>query len=486
MKKRCVALLLCMAMTITMAACGQSTDKKTDASETADVQKDAEKQEEDDAVMELESIIIHGYEWGSAVDEIVVKPKEMPEQLNAEDYVITTAGMNRTITSVFASDEKGNADEKGKYLTYQMTVANHVGTPFVLDTSEVAMGMNKWAQEFVVNLSIADGKSLVVGDETLTGQLDEEDMIEKRISPETDIFEKTTVTGHETGKKKGEKLTIQQAAYEPEALKKDGKKNPLIIWLHGLSEGGNDIDLDLLGNEVTALTRDEIQQQFTTEGGNNGIYVLAFQSPTYWMQAADGSAFDGSADSIYRDVLTKGIWDYVKKNEDVDSSRIYIGGCSNGGYMTMNLLVHDEDNFFAAAYPVCEAYADQSLSEEEIASLAKKNIWFVQSANDAVVKPNEYGEKTYHRLLAAGAQNCWYSMYEKVLGTDAEGKSYNGHWSWINVFNNKVTKAQEPSVIKDSMDTKTYGFVPNNDGGGTVSPQGYATLFAWMNAQTNQ
>ena len=42
------------------------------------------------------------------------------------------------------------------------------------------------------------------------------------------------------------------------------------------------------------------------------------------------------------------------------------------------------------------------------------------------------------------------------------------------------------SVIKDSMDTKTYGFVPNNDGGGTVSPQGYATLFAWMNAQTNQ
>ena len=67
MKKRCVALLLCMAMTITMAACGQSTDKKTDAQETADVQKNAEKQEEDDAVMELESIIIHGYEWGPAV-----------------------------------------------------------------------------------------------------------------------------------------------------------------------------------------------------------------------------------------------------------------------------------------------------------------------------------------------------------------------------------------------------------------------------------
>lgn len=486
MKKRLVALLLCMAMTMTMAACGQSTDKKTDASETADVQKDTEKQEEDDAVMELESIIIHGYEWGPAVDEIVVKPKEMPEQLNAEDYVITTAGMNRTITSVFASDEKGNADEKGKYLTYQMTVANHVGTPFVLDTSEVAMGMNKWAQDFVVNLSIADGKSLVVGDETLTGPLDEEDMIEKRISPETDIFEKTTVTSHETGKKKGEKLTIQQAAYEPEALKDDGKKNPLIIWLHGLSEGGDDIDLDLLGNEVTALTRDEIQQQFTTEGGSNGSYVLAFQSPTYWMQAADGSTFDGSADSIYRDVLTKGIQDYVKKNKDVDPSRVYIGGCSNGGYMTMNLLVHDDENFFAAAYPVCEAYADSALSDDDIEKLAKKNIWFVQSANDAVVKPNQYGEKTYNRLLAAGAQNCWYSMYEKVLGTDAEGKSYNGHWSWVNVFNNKVTKAQDPSAIKDSTDTENYGFVPNNDGGGTVVPQGYETLFAWMNAQTNQ
>lgn len=211
MKKRCVALLLCMAMTITMAACGQSTDKKTDAQDTADVRKDAEKQEEDDAVMELESIIIHGYEWGPAVDQIVVKPKEMPEQLHTEDYVITTAGMNRAITDVFVSDEKGNADENGKYITYQMTVANHVGTPFVLDTSEVAMGMNKWAQKFVVNLSVAEGKSITVNGETLRGTIDEEDMIEHRISPETDIFEKTTVAGYETGKKKGEKLTIQQA-----------------------------------------------------------------------------------------------------------------------------------------------------------------------------------------------------------------------------------------------------------------------------------
>ena len=34
---------------------------------------------------------------------------------------------------------------------------------------------------------------------------------------------------------------------------------------------------------------------------------------------------------------------YVKSNEDIDTNRIIIGGCSNGGYMTMEMILKHPD-----------------------------------------------------------------------------------------------------------------------------------------------
>lgn len=59
--------------------------------------------------------------------------------------------------------------------------------------------------------------------------------------------------------------------------------------------------------------------------------------------------------SIYEDALMAFIKDYVSKNEDIDQNRIYIGGCSSGGYMTM-LMIRDYPEYFAAALPVCEGW----------------------------------------------------------------------------------------------------------------------------------
>lgn len=58
--------------------------------------------------------------------------------------------------------------------------------------------------------------------------------------------------------------------------------------------------------------------------------------------------------SIYTDTLIELIQKYVEEHPGIDQNRIYIGGCSNGGYMTMNLLFEKPD-YFAAAYPVCDA-----------------------------------------------------------------------------------------------------------------------------------
>ena len=53
----------------------------------------------------------------------------------------------------------------------------------------------------------------------------------------------------------------------------------------------------------------------------------------------------------------------------MDPYRVYIGGCSNGGYMTMNMVLRNP-GFFAAAYPTCEAYMDQYISDVQIQQLA--------------------------------------------------------------------------------------------------------------------
>ena len=139
----------------------------------------------------------------------------------------------------------------------------------------------------------------------------------------------------------------------------------------------------------------------------------------------------------------------------------------------MNMLIRNP-GFFAAAYPTCEAYADENISDTQIKQLAKENIWIVQSFDDTTVKPEQYCIPTYKRLMQAGAKNVWISMFENVTGTDTPGAKYFGHFSWVYVFNDQVTGAQEQTA----GDMK-----PSNNGGGTVAPQGYNNLFDWMNAQ---
>jgi hypothetical protein len=51
-------------------------------------------------------------------------------------------------------------------------------------------------------------------------------------------------------------------------------------------------------------------------------------------------------------------------------------------------------------------------------------------------------------LLAAGAENIHFSYYEKVLGQDAPGIEYLGHFSWIYVL-----------LKVDGADTTMWGWL---------------------------
>ena len=403
------------------------------------------------------------YEASTAVNLVVVKPEIRLAGLDPSLLTVNTNGTDRNVKTVYPCDARGAYDPDGLYLALGLE-----------KSSERGIGLTKngsvWKDEYSISVGLKKGKVIKVGKQKFTAiECGTDKALEDFIS-EADYFNKGTFTGKYTGKP-GE-VTLTYASYEPWSLKGDGVANPMIIWLHGGGEGGVDVSITLLGNEVVSLIRPEIQSHFTSEGGSNGAYVLSVQCPTMWMGTSKGFGH-GEYPSLYADVLKSCIDEFVNQHPDVDRNRIYVGGCSNGGYMTMHMLIR-HPRYFAAAYPTCEAYLDRNISETEIKALAEENIWFVQSYDDTTVDPKTHCIPTFQRLVKAGAKNVWMSMFENVTGMDTPGQKLYGHFSWCYLFNDAVTMSQEQSESEVK---------PTNNGGGTVAPQGHANIFEWMNAQ---
>ncbi|MDQ0222724.1 prolyl oligopeptidase family serine peptidase [Streptococcus moroccensis] len=492
--KKTLKYLLAATAILGLVACSQASKKETSKVTIKDAK-----------------IEVTGYEWGPSVSALVVELDQEVSDVTAEDISVKTLGVDRQVTAVYLSDEKGQkVDVSSKYVALDLEVTYSFASPdnaspfnFNLDTM-----MNEWATEYPIEIS-----GLTVAGKILDYSTD---AINKRIMNDTDAFNvRGQHQGHYNNPLTGnsEELILQYAAYEPEHLKETVAKSPLVIWLHGQGEGGTDIDITLLGNEVTALTRDDIQSYYSATGdeAEKGAYVLAVQTPTYWMDEGDGTNGAGAGKSRYTEALMAAIEAYVASNPDVDTNRIYLGGCSNGGYMTMNMAIEYPD-YFAAAYPLAEAYSFYDyqrnpdgtyakeeasdgttasfipngqifVTEEKLATLKNLPIWFVMSADDEVVLPDRYVLPTYQALLQAGADNAWLSYYETVQGKDIPENQYMGHWSWIYFFNNQVTGVQDTEAVKAASDVAS-AYQPSNASFGGNSQASYSNIFEWMNAQS--
>lgn len=219
-------------------------------------------------------------------------------------------------------------------------------------------------------------------------------------------------------------------------------KLPLVIWLHGLGEGGEDPTVAYTGNKVVNLASDDIQRKL---GG--AAYLLAPQCPTYWMNSGAQNHQDISEltndKSMYTEALKALIDEFLDLHPDIDRDRVYIGGCSNGGFMTMRMLI-SYPGFFAAAYPVCEAFRNSDVTDRDIENLKHLPIWFTQSENDPLVPPDSSPLPLVNRLRVAGAENVHISLFEKIvdrsgLFKDEKGRPYEyfGHFSWVYTYNDE-------------------------------------------------
>jgi predicted peptidase len=355
------------------------------------------------------------------------------------DEVYPSVG-DRKVVAAYLSNQDGIESQSGANITLELEV-----DPRISVGSTISFNGN-FNERVDCEYTITQIKPIIIKNGKLEHMVFSELNTGKTILADEFITGKGTYQGIELG----------YAAYEPI---KNGTKRPLLIWLHGAGEGGMDPIIAVSGNKVVNLVSDEIQQFY------GGCYVLGPQAPTMWMDDGTGRyTTDGS--SMYVRSLKNLLDDYIAAHDDIDQERIYIGGCSNGGFMTMKMIIA-YPQMFAAAYPICEALADEFISDSDVESIKKIPIWFTHASNDPLVDVNKHTGATFKRLVKAGADNVHFSCFPSV--TDRTGKyvnqdgspyEYNGHFSWIPALNNEC--------IFD------FNNNPVSLGGKTV------TLFGWL------
>lgn len=215
----------------------------------------------------------------------------------------------------------------------------------------------------------------------------------------------------------------------PENYKKE-IAYPLIVFLHGAGERGNDNELQLYFG-ASLFLRDSFRKRFPA-------IVIFPQCPkdSFWNRFA--GQFNATVSAKYTvetnltlntlglstpERLVKLLIDSLADNKIADKKRIYLGGLSLGGFGTYDLVIH-YPGYFAAAFPIC-GQANVKLYTERAANVP---VWIFHGAIDNIIDPQP-DRNLIKALQSVGAKNAKYTEYPNVQ-----------HGSWVNAF-------AEPSLL---------------------------------------
>lgn len=189
-------------------------------------------------------------------------------------------------------------------------------------------------------------------------------------------------------------------------------KLPLVVFLHGSGERGNDNEKQLK-NGVRNFVSVENQKKFP-------CFVLAPQCPLgqRWVEVDFRQPYNRQPAEISQPLgLVKELIDSLINHSSVDRQRIYITGLSMGGFGTWD-LIERYPGFFAAAVPVCGG-GDELLAPK----LVQIPIWAFHGKLDDVVNPAR-SENMIKAIQKAGG-NPRYTGYPDL-----------GHACWEETYSN--------------------------------------------------
>jgi predicted peptidase len=181
--------------------------------------------------------------------------------------------------------------------------------------------------------------------------------------------------------------------YLPKDYNSTGKPFPLIVFLHGAGERGNNLDQVKTWGIANIVEHDS----------NFPFIVVSPQCPadSWW---------------LLKIPELKGFIDEMKTKYNVDKSRVYLTGLSMGGFATWALAAQ-YPNDFAAIAPVCGG------GEIRLAmhGAYKMPIWVFHGAKDSII-PIQRSQEMVDEIKKQGGDvkftiypdldhNCWDAAY---------------------------------------------------------------------------
>lgn len=196
--------------------------------------------------------------------------------------------------------------------------------------------------------------------------------------------------------------------YEPQTLSENESKFPLIVWMHGYGERGDDNIAHLEWLDELIFDAPRARDRFP-------FYLLAVQCPRrqpVWFQRSS------SPDNRQRDMveMTHAVIQNLITGRSIDPDRVYVAGLSSGGTACWEIAFRYPETF-AAVMPAASA----GLYADDLDRLARIPIWAFHSRDDEDT-PIRHVRNTVQRLLEAGGNvrlteipskdhDCWNSAF---------------------------------------------------------------------------
>ena len=204
----------------------------------------------------------------------------------------------------------------------------------------------------------------------------------------------------------------------PQAPQK-GKKYPIVIFLHGSGERGNDNQSQLFhgsGQFLNPVNREKYPAYVLfpqCPEGQDGVFGKTLES-----EEPQGMPLNPPLSNMMQTL--KEFIEYYAAMPDADPRRIYIMGISMGGMGTFEMVARYPE-MFAAAIPICGSVNPQRLKQN---AAGVKKVKFRLYHGDADIAVSVEGSRQAYKAL-------------KEIGADVEYFEFPGctHNSWNPAFN---------------------------------------------------
>ena len=235
----------------------------------------------------------------------------------------------------------------------------------------------------------------------------------------------------------------------------DNAKYPLVIFLHGIGHAdypGAQLD----DSDMPYWASSELQSRFT-EGG---AFILLPRAPEHNLVYWSKSLIE-SLRAVIDDVISK-------HGDNIDTSKIFIGGSSAGAEMTWDMIIAFPE-YFAGAFPIA---ATGTVSASDVKTCKDVAIWMIASTKDPVIS---YGATTvplWNNVCKYNSDpsDCRITILGSVKEPAGKGASDNHHMAKVVTYDLHM------------LDGSKYYDSETKDGNGNVlelsSPTG---MIYWMN-----